>query len=180
MVAVLVAAAPRGDGEMKLGRLFKHLLTPAWWVRRPFDRATLDEIQAAVQAAEAGHRGELRFVVEGPLPLAVLWRGESTRQRATELFSRLRVWDTEENSGILIYLQLVDRRVEILADRGISARVPQEVWDQICRGMELAFKDGDYRRGALEAVTEAARLLIQCFPLDGEDSNELPNRPLML
>lgn len=165
---------------MKLRRLLKHLLMPAWWARRPFDRATLDAIEVAVGTAETGHRGELRFVVEGPLSLAELWQGESARQRATELFSRLRIWDTEENSGVLIYVQLVDRRVEILADRGINARVPQEEWDDICRAMEQAFRDGDFRHGALEAVAQAARLLISHFPSSGADSNELPDRPLML
>ncbi|CAB1370084.1 TPM domain-containing protein [Denitratisoma oestradiolicum] len=165
---------------MKLRRLLKHLLMPAWWARRPFDRAILDAIESAVKAAETGHRGELRFVVEGPLPLALLWRDESARQRATELFSRLRIWDTEENSGVLIYVQLVDRRVEILADRGINNLVPQEEWDSICRGMELAFRDRDFHRGALEAVAQAAHLLISHFPSSGADSNELPDRPLML
>lgn len=165
---------------MKLRRLLKHLLVPAWWAHRPFGRATLDAIEAAIGAAETGHRGELRFVVEGPLPLAALWRGESVRQRATELFSRLRVWDTEDNSGILLYVQLVDRRVEILADRGIDARVSQEEWDLICRGMELAFRDGDFRRGALEAVDQAAQLLTRHFPVAGSDHNELPDRPVVL
>lgn len=165
---------------MRLRRLLKHLLIPAWWAHRPFGRTTLDAIEAAIGAAEAGHRGELRFVVEGPLPLAALWRDESVRQRATELFARLRVWDTEENSGILFYVQLVDRRVEILADRGISARVPQDEWDSICRGMERAFQGGDFNGGALAAVDLAAQLLIRHFPARGEPRNELPDRPVVL
>ena len=110
---------------MKLSRLFKHLLTPPWLAARRFGPALSAEIGAAVEVAESTQRGEIRFVVEGPMPFADLWQGRSARQRGAELFGRLGVWDTAENSGVLIYVQLVDRQVEILADRGIAARVPQ-------------------------------------------------------
>lgn len=166
---------------MTMARWFKHLFLPRWWVERPFDAATLDAIETAIRDAEVGHRGELRFVVEGPMPGPALWRGQTPRARAVALFSQLRVWDTEENSGVLIYVQLVDRRVEILADRGISARVPQGEWDLLCRGLELSFKDRDFRRGSLEAIRQAARLLADHFPADGgSGKNELPDRPLVL
>ena len=116
---------------MDVARVLKHLALPGWSLRRAFGSDDLAAIGAAVAASERAHRGELRFVVEGPLPLASLWHGESARQRAAGLFARYRVWDTEENSGILIYVQLADRRVEILADRGIAAKVPQAEWDAI-------------------------------------------------
>jgi len=165
---------------MRLRRLFRHLLLPHWWVRRAFDRQTLHAIAEAVAGSERRHRGELRFVVEGLLPLGYLLREISARQRAVELFSQLRVWDTEENSGILIYVQLADRRVEILADRGIAARVPQAEWDMICRDMEAAFKRGDYRGGALAAIGKAGELLAEHFPAATANPNELPDRPLVL
>jgi hypothetical protein len=165
---------------MDFKRLLTHLLTPGWRVRRAFGAADLAAIGAEVAASEQTHRGELRFVIEGPLPFALLWRGVSARERATELFSRLGVWDTEANSGILIYVQLVDRRVEILADRGIARRVPQEAWDAICRRMEEAFRLKAYRRGALEAIDEASRLLALHFPARGNNPDELPNQPLVL
>jgi uncharacterized membrane protein len=137
--------------------------------------------ERAISESERTHRGELRFVVEGPLHLGTLLRRETTRQRAIDLFSSLRIWDTEHNNGILIYVQLVDRQVEIVADRGIAAKVPEEKWNEICRGMESAFRAGAYQRGALEAVDRAGRLLAVYFPSRGaEKTNELPDRPLLL
>lgn len=165
---------------MKLSRMLRHLLLPDWWVRRTFSRADLAMIGDAIAACEQSHRGELRFVVEGPLPLASLWQDNSSRQRAAELFASQRVWDTEENSGILIYVQLVDRRVEILADRGIAARVAQADWDAICRAMEASFRRGEWQQGALQAVARAGQLLVQHFPARQDNPNELPDQPLVL
>ena len=165
---------------MRLPRLLKHLLLPAWYVRRVFARADRDAVRRAIAAAEAGHRGELRFIVEGPLPVSALWQGVTARQRAINLFARHRVWDTDQNSGILIYVQLVDRKVEILADRGIAACVAQREWDDICRGMEAAFRVGRWHEGALAAVAHAGELLAANFPADSTNPNELPDAPLML
>ncbi|MEI8161529.1 MAG: TPM domain-containing protein [Betaproteobacteria bacterium] len=165
---------------MKPARLLKHLLLPGWWVRRAFARNDLAAIGNAITAGENSHRGELRFVVEGPLPVSTLWRDLSPRGRAVELFSTLRIWDTADNSGILIYVQLVDRRVEILADRGIAAQVTQAEWDVICRDMEARFRRGEWRRGALQAVTRAAELLARHFPAGGSKPNQLPDQPLVL
>ena len=176
----MAVAARREIGEMKFSRLLKHLLLPGWFVQRVFARADLAAIGKAVAVCEKSHRGELRFVVEGPLPVSVLWRAMSPRTRAVDLFSALRIWDTEENSGILIYVQLVDRRVEILADRGIAARVPQAEWDAICRAMEASFRSGEWRPGALQAVTRAGELLACHFPAGADNPNELPDQPLML
>ena len=165
---------------MKPSRLLKHLLLPNWWVRRVFARDDLASIGVAIAACEKSHRGELRFVAEGALPVSVLWRDASPRARAIELFAQQRVWDTEENTGILIYVQLVDRKVEILADRGIAARVPQAEWDAICRGMEASFRHGEWRQGALQAVTRAGELLATHFPAGDNNPNELPDQPLVL
>lgn len=165
---------------MRLSRLLKHMLLPGWWVRRVFPRGDLAAIGDAIAACEKSHRGELRFVVEGPLPVSALWRAMSPRERAADLFASLRVWDTEENSGILIYVQLVDRRVEILADRGIAARVAQAEWDAICREMEANFRRGEWRRGALQAVASAGALLARHFPAGASNPNELPDQPLVL
>jgi len=165
---------------MKLVRLLKHLLLPDWWLRRVFSAADLAAIGAAIAAGETAHRGELRFVVEGSMPLSALWRDLSARQRAIDLFAALRVWDTAENSGILIYVQLAERRVEILADRGIAARVPQAEWDAICCDMEKNFGDGRWRSGALHAVTRAGALLASQLPALDSNPNELPDQPLVL
>ncbi len=165
---------------MKPIRFLRHLLLPDWFVRRVFVRGDLAVIGDAIAASEKSHRGELRFVVEAAMPLAALWRDQSPRARAVDLFSTLRVWDTEENSGILIYVQLVDRRVEILADRGIAALVPQAEWDAICRSMEAAFKAGDYRNGALAAIQRAGELLVEHFPKDERNPNELSDQPVVI
>lgn len=165
---------------MKLFRIVKHLALPNWWVRRAFGRGDLAAIGAAIADSEKSHRGELRFVVEGHLPVSALWRNQSPRARATDLFSALRVWDTAENSGILIYVQLVDRKVEILADRGIAARVAQAEWDAICRAMETHFREGEWRRGALLAIARAGELLARHFPAGGSNPNELPDQPLVI
>ena len=161
-------------------RMLKHLLLPDWWRRRVFSAADLAAVEQAIAASERGHSGELRFVVEPGLSPAALWRDTSPRQRAAELFAAERVWDTAENSGILIYVELADRRVEILADRGIAARVPQAEWDAICRGMEQAFRAGQWRQGALAAVARAGALLAEHFPAGERNPNELSDRPLML
>lgn len=165
---------------MDLRRLFRHLMTPQWWVLRAFDRATVDAIERAVAAAEQGHRGELRFVVEGLLPVGHLLRGRTARERAVELFSDLRVWDTEHNTGILIYVQMADRCVEVLADRGISARVPQSDWDELCRALENAFAAADYRGGATAALDRAGRLLAEHFPAAAENPDEMSDRPIVV
>jgi len=165
---------------MKFRRLFKHWLMPPWLAARRFGPELSAEIGSAVEVAEAGQRGEIRFVVEGPLSFADLRQGRTARQRAADLFASLGVWDTEENSGVLIYVQLVDRRVEIVADRGIAARVPQAEWDAICRGMEAAFGAGDYRSGALLAIQRAGVLLNLHFPAGAKNPNELPDRPVLL
>ena len=165
---------------MKLARILRHLIAPHWLARRAFPQASLTAIGAAVANSEQHHGGELRFVVEAGLPFTDLWRGVSPRSRAAEIFSRLRVWDTEHNSGVLIYLQLVDRRVEIVADRGIAAKVAQEEWDAICRAMEAAFKSGAYRRGALDAIDSVGRLLAIHDPAPPDKANELCDRPVIL
>ena len=165
---------------MNVPRMLKHLLLPDWWRRRVFAAADLAAIGQAIAASEQAHRGELRFVVEASLTVAALWGDQSPRQRAAEVFASERVWDTAENSGILIYVELAERRVEILADRGIAARVPQAEWDAICRAMEHSFRAGQWRQGALAAVARAGELLARHFPAGERNPNELPDRPLML
>lgn len=161
-------------------RILAHLAYPAWRLRRAFPKSVRAAIEAAVHGAEAGHPGEVRFVVEGGLALPQLLAGVDARQRAIELFSSLRVWDTEHNSGVLIYVQLADRRVEIVADRGIDARVGNACWRDICAGMEQAFAEGDFGGGALRGIAAVGRLLAEHFPAPAGNPDELPDAPLFL
>jgi uncharacterized membrane protein len=160
-------------------RMLKHLSVPRRRVRQTFPKVTMKAIEAAGAASETLHNGELRFVVEGGLNLLQLLSGVSARQRAEEVFSRLRVWDTEHNSGVLIYVQLADRQVEILADRGIHNTVGDETWQRICAGMERAFRAGKFQEGAIEGVEAVGRVLAEHFPAQRENPDELANSPVL-
>ncbi|HEX7053137.1 MAG TPA: TPM domain-containing protein [Burkholderiales bacterium] len=161
-----------------VSRVLKHLLLPPWIAERPFPASALAAIEAAIKASERRHRGEIRFAVEGTLPLDRL--RQPTRERAREVFAQLGVWDTEENTGVLIYVQLLDHRIEIVADRGIAARVPQPEWDAICRAMQARFRGKAYLAGALEAIEGVTRILERHFPARGVNPNELPDKPARL
>ena len=159
-------------------RALKHLFTPDWVARRPFPPETLRAIEHAVKDSERRHRGEIRFAIEAGLSPAHL--RISTRERARQVFAQLGVWDTEENSGVLVYVQLVDRRIEILADRGIAQRVAQAEWDAVCRAMEQAFMREQYQSGAIEAIRAVTDILARHFPATGANPNELPDKPAVL
>ncbi len=165
---------------MNLLRILKHLLYPDWIVRRAFPAPVMARIEAAIAASEAGHRGEIRFAVEASLALRPLLTGQSARERAVEVFSELRVWDTEENNGVLIYLLLADHDVEIVADRGVSQALPPDYWAEVCRSMEAHFRAGRYADGVLAGVAEIGRRLTELYPRTGADVNELPDRPVRL
>ena len=165
---------------MELKRIFRHLLAPQWMVNRMFPAATMRAIEHAIRESERLHQGELRFVVEGGLNLWLLLHARTPHARAIEMFSQLRVWDTAHNSGVLIYVQVVDRRIEIVADRGINAKVGQGEWDAICRTMEAAFRAKRYEAGAIAGIEEVTRLLARHFPPVGINPDELPNAPVVL
>ena len=159
-------------------RLLRHLLIPDWVARRPFPATALETIGRAIASSEKLHRGEICFAVEGGLPLQALRAG--CRERAEELFGLLRAWDTEENSGVLIYVQLVDRDIEIVADRGIARLVAQRDWEEVCRAMEQSFRKGDFIDGALQGIERVSAHLARHFPAQGVNPNELPDRPRLV
>ena len=165
---------------MSFKRALAHLFATAWAVRRAFPRPVLERIEAAIKRSELRHAGEIRFAVEGPLEFLPVVRGLEPRVRALEVFSLLRVWDTEHNVGVLIYVQLVDRDIEIVADRGIAARIAQAEWDAICQRMQDAFKAGRYEAGAIAGINDVTELLARHFPGECPDADELPDRPVVL
>jgi uncharacterized membrane protein len=164
----------------KIQRLFRHLFSTAARTRVLFSPAVLAQIETAIGTAEAQHSGEIRFVVETALPLSALWHGLTPRARALQVFAHLHVWDTHANNGVLIYVLRADRAVEILADRGISARVSEAEWQAVCREVEVQYRAGRYAEGSSVAVAGVARLLGLHFPAGGSGSNELPNQPVLL
>lgn len=161
-------------------RLVRHLFSDRAAARRAFPPSVLHTIEAEIKAQESRHRGELRFAVEASLPLAHLARRLAPRQRALEIFGRLRVWDTNDNCGVLVYVLLADRDVEIVADRGIASRVPQAEWDAVCRAMGDAFRAGEFERGALDGLRRIGALLARHFPAGPQNDDELPDAPVIL
>lgn len=164
---------------MQWKRLLRHLLADQWSVRRAFPPAVMRAIRDQIGTQEERHHGELRFAVEAALPLSWLWRGQDARSRAVDLFGRLRVWDTEHNSGVLIYLLLADKRVEIVADRGINEKVGATAWESICGEMQRAFAAGRFEQGVCAGVAAISDLIATHFPPARDDSNELPNEPVV-
>ena len=165
---------------MDIRRIWKHLLEHRWRVRRIFPPRVLAAIEAAIKASEATHTGQIRFVVEGALDGAPLFRNQPARARALDVFSRLRIWDTAHNNGVLIYLLLADRDFEIVADRGIDAKVGRAGWEQICVAMETDFRAGNFQGGVIKGIEAVSRELAMHFPAQGAGRNELPDAPVVM
>ena len=165
---------------MNLKRIMRHLSTGRAAVRRVFPSRTMSTIENAIRATEAQHAGQICFAVEASLELAPLLAGQTAQQRAIDVFSKLRVWDTEHNNGVLIYLLLADRDVEIVADRGIHIRLGKEVWEAICREMEAAFRKGDFEAGVLAGIHAVGEHLSRHFPARNSKTNEMPDSPVFL
>ena len=192
-VAVILAAAGRQAAgkaslhSMKLKsivRFFKHLISHVWQVHQHFSESALHNIEMAIQASEKSRNGEICFIVEAGLhPMEILYK-KSPKKRAIDLFSLFKVWDTEHNNGVLIYLLLADRDVEIVADRGIHQHVGNAEWERICHQMELQFRSGDFEAGVLQGIADIGALLATHFPHSASNktqkTNELPNAPIIL
>ncbi|MDO8811210.1 MAG: TPM domain-containing protein [Gallionella sp.] len=165
---------------MNLKRIMQHLSSGRAAVRRAFPSRTLEAIECAIRETEAQHDGQIRFAVEAALELSPLLAGQTARERAIEVFSNLRVWDTEHNNGVLIYLLLADRDVEIVADRGIHAKLGTEIWEAICREMEAAFRNGQFETGVLAGIRTVGEHLARHFPARSGKPNEMPDSPVVL
>jgi uncharacterized membrane protein len=169
---------------MALWRLIRHASATHWRTRMLFPSATLDAIEQAIARAERTHAGEIRFAIETALaPLHVL-NGVAPRARALDVFARLRVWDTEQNNGVLIYVQLADRNVEIVADRGFTGKISPGEWEAVCRLMEEHFRARRFLEGSIAGVDAIGNLLARHFPsnlrLPAQSHNQLPDRPTLL
>ena len=163
-------------------RWFRHTSALRSTLRRAFPPGTLDDIERAIDESELVHRGEIRFAIESSLEPGEALHGKAPRARALEVFAALGVWDTNENNGVLIYVLLADRDVEIVADRGFNGRVPASEWQAACEDMEREFRAGRYLEGAVVGVEDVGKIIARHFPqLPGQrDEDELPNRPKLL
>lgn len=162
------------------GRLWRHFFTDRAQVHRLFPPDALGRIERTIGECEKHHSGQICFVIEASLPLARVWSGMTPRERALEVFGALRVWDTEHNDGVLIYLLLADRDVEIVADRGIHAKVGPDGWEAICRTMEAAFAAAHHTEAALDGIKAVGEHLATHSPRRGEGPNELSDKPIVL
>lgn len=162
-------------------RIFKHRWLDESDVRRALDAKALQRLQERVAVSERQHSGEIRVCVEAGLPWSYLWRGASARERAVAMFGKLRVWDTEHNNGVLIYLLLAEHRIEIVADRGLNRHVTAAQWHALTDGMAAAFKAGQYEAGLNAAVDSVSAMLTQHFAVVGHlaNPNELPDAPVI-
>jgi len=165
---------------VKLQRLLTHLLTTRWSTRRHFTPAVREVIETAVRDCEAHHAGEIRFVVETAFDLPELWHDLAPRQRALQLFGQLGVWNTEHNNGVLIYVLMADRAVEIIADRGIAGRISQAEWDTVCARMQAEFRAGRFQEGSVAGIAAIGVLLGRHFPGESRGGQELPDQPVLL
>ncbi|QWT20660.1 TPM domain-containing protein [Bacillus sp. NP157] len=166
---------------MDMQRIFTNLFGAWFQIGKQFPPDALEAIAQRVGVGEKTHRGELRVAIESRLPVGEVMAGLTARERATSLFAHLRVWDTEENCGVLLYVLLAEHRIEIVADRGIAAKVNAAEWAAITAHMRDEFAKGHFREAALTGVDEAGALLARHFPADGKPrANELPDQPLLL
>ena len=161
-------------------RFWRHLRTDHRTARSVFPPAALDRIQRVIAEGERRHVGQVCFAVEAALPLSLVLQHETPRARALETFARLRVWDTEQNSGVLVYVLLADKDVEIVADRGIHRQVGETAWRDICQTMESAFSEGRFEAGAVAGIEAVSALLTRHFPRAEAGGNELPDQPVIL
>ena len=164
-----------------LPRLVRHRLLDEGDAKRAFGADTLAQIERRIRESEARHSGEIRVCVEAGLPFSYLRRGADARERAIAMFGKLRVWDTANNNGVLIYLLLAERAIEIVADRGLVPHVDAATWEKIMAGMQAAFQEGRFAAGIEQAVDAVDALLVRHFPLaEGESNpNELSDAPVI-
>ncbi|MBZ2206646.1 TPM domain-containing protein [Massilia soli] len=164
----------------RLARAMRHWRTTAAVGRKAFPTESLGDLGAAITEGELHHRGEVRLIVENSMPFDAVWNDVSNRQRALALFAEFGVWDTEDNCGVLIYVNLAEHKVEIVCDRNIGRRIDSATWQAICQTMTQGFRRGEFHDSTLAAIHQVNQLLRQHFPAEGEAVNELPDHPIVL
>lgn len=165
---------------MNIRRFLKHFWLGSSAVKRCLSNRALVNIEQVIKQGEQEHAGQICFAVEASLDWHDLWMNKTARQRAIEVFSQLRIWDTEQNNGVLIYLLLADHDVEVVVDRGVNSEAGKQVWETICHDMEKAFHNGEFEQGIVEGIRRTSQHLAERYPNAGENINELPDKPVLL
>ncbi|HYF44275.1 MAG TPA: TPM domain-containing protein [Ramlibacter sp.] len=165
----------------KIRRILKHRWLDESDTRRAIPPELVERLTRRVAASEKRHTGEVRIYVEAGLPISYLWRGATPRERAVAVFGKLGIWDTEANNGVLIYLLLAEHAIELVADRGLNAKVDAQEWQRIVQRMGSAFRESRFEDGLTQALEEVSALLVQHFPAapGGANANELPDAPVL-
>jgi len=173
--------AQRANPSGFVPRLMKHRWLDEADTRKAIPEDLVRRLTERVAASERRHTGEIRIYVEAGLPFSYLWRKATARERAVAMFGKLRVWDTEHNNGVLIYLLLAEHAIEIVADRGLNSRVAPATWQEIVARMGSAFRNGRFEDGLTQALGEVSALLVEHFPADADsvNPNELPDEPVL-
>jgi len=167
-----------------LSRLWRHVYSGPMRARKVFSAATLQNLHTIITEGEAEHRAEVRLIIEAAMPLRKVWRGMPSRQRAIDLFGTYRVWDSEENNGVLLYVNLADRTLELVCDRAAARAITADEWQRICADMLAAYRAGQFEQGTAEGLRAIHRELREFFPAHAdaprsEDAGQ-PDAPIML
>lgn len=171
---------PAARNGPRLARIWRHWRSTAAKGRRAFPPETLDAVAKAIAAGEQRHRSEVRLIVEHGMPFDALWAGMGIRERALALFAEYGIWDTEDNCGVLIYVNLAEHKVEIVTDRNVGRKIDNIVWKRVCATMTQGFTRGEFHAATLAALEQVNTLLAEHFPANGARANELPDRPIVL
>lgn len=177
-VVALRVEGPLAGGDMNIKRMLRHLIMPTWYTRRVFPQSVLQTITDQIKLCESTHGGEIRVAIEAELSANALFKNQSPRERASEVFASLRIWDTDNRNGVLIYLCLADRAIEIVADRGLNGKITSDEWQVICNGLQKLCAQEQYQLALCSAIQDASVLLAKYFP--NVDRNELPDSPVIL
>jgi uncharacterized membrane protein len=165
---------------VNFSRLFKHLFATSRQTKKYFPAFALQQIEASIAASEVGHSGQIRVVIETTLSPYAIWHQQSCRERSIEVFSLQKIWDTENNNGVLIYLLMADHAFEIIADRGVHQKVGDEFWQNVCRAMETHLKNSDFQAGILVGIHEIDQILRKFYPAQVITPNELSDQPTLI
>lgn len=161
-------------------RIRRNLFSSWFQLQRCFPKSKMREIRDFIAQGESKHTGELCFAIEARFSLWSLLNGITPRLRAEQIFSALRVWDTQENSGVLVYLQLAERRIEIVADRGIAEKVPAAMWQALCHAFTVDMHEKAPDQAVIACLEQINHLLSEYYPSSEDNRNELPNEPVIL